>query len=287
MAASFGTLHSLAWGKVGIGTREKPGEIFPKYTKRDFDDLKTDYNNQYGYTIRVPQWDDIVHLTPTLLKDPAIIKAEKKEALTRILESPAPDWARKYSSAMTWIDDVQDTMSIVYPLLSMLGRVAPKVFGKLIPVIGWIGVGYDLLNLANAVGRAPLTLMKSKRETCKLKRRNPFSKTSRLENVGKIRNYKPGISDLIQVAQTLDQFTGFGLSLGAVMGAITDSIFGAYRYLNGEPVKWSFDPPEVNTLNMLGAKGLKASAAINSQGQVFSELTHFWTYITAYLSSMV
>ena len=287
MAASFGSLHSAAWGKVGIGNRETPGEIFPKFVKKDFDDLKTDYNNQFGYTVRIPQWDDVVHLVPNALKTPAKIKAEKKAGLVSILQSPAPDWARKYSSAMTWIDDVQDTMSIVYPLLSVLGKVAPKVFGKLIPVIGWIGLGYDILNLANAIGRAPLAGMKAKREVCILKKRNPFSKVARLEGVGRIRNYKPGMGDLIQAAQVLDQFTGAGLSLGGVMGAITDSIFGAYRYLNGEPVKWSFDPPPVENLQMMGARGLAAAAAIQSQGQVFSELTHFWTYMTAYLSSMV
>jgi hypothetical protein len=287
MALTFGALHSAAWQKVGIGNRDVPGEIFPKFAKKDFEDLKTDYTNQYGYTVRIPQWDDVVHMTPTEFKTPQEIKAEKKEALTRVLESPAPEWARTYSSVMTWIDNVQDTMSIVYPLLSMLGRVAPKAFGKLIPVIGWIGVGYDLLNIANAIGRAPLTGMKSKRELCVLKKRNPFSKAARIENARKIKNYKAGLSDLIQVAQVLDQFTGAGLCLGGVMGAITDSIFGAYRYLNGEPVRWSFDPPPVENLQMMGARGLKAAAAINSHGEVFSELTHFWSYMTAYCSSMV
>jgi hypothetical protein len=287
MAASFGSLHSAAWQKAGIGNRETPGEIFPKFVKKDFDDLKTDYNNQFGYTVRIPQWDDVVHLVPNALKTPAEIKAEKKAGLVKILESPSPEWYNKISTVMTWIDDVQDTMSVVYPVLSVLGKVAPKVFGKLIPVIGWIGLGYDLLNLANAVGRAPLTFMKSKREVCKLKKRNPFSKVSRLENVGKIRNYKPGVADLIQVAQVTDQFTGFGLSLGGIMGAITGSVFGAYKYLNGEPVKWSFDPAPVENLQMMGARGLAAAAAIGSQGQVFSEMQHFWTYMTAYASSMV
>lgn len=287
MADTFAALHSKAWEKVGFGTREKPAEVFPRFAKKDFETLKADYVNQYGYTIRIPQWDDIVHLKPDLLKTPGEIKAEKKEALTRILESPAPEWGRKWATAMTFIDDVQDTVSIAYPLLSMLARAAPRVFNKLIPLIGWLGVGYELLNIANALGRAPLAVMKAKREVCKLKRRNPFAKTSRLQNVGKIRNYKAGIGDLLQVAQTLDQASGAGLSFGGVMGAITDSIFGAYRYLNGEPVKWSFDAPKVETLDRLGARGLAAAAAIGSQGQVFSELTHFWTYIAAFLSSMI
>jgi hypothetical protein len=39
-------------------------------------------------------------------------------------------------------------------------------------------------------------------------------------------------------------------------------------------------------LDMMGARGLKASQAISSQGQVFSEMQHFWTYITGALSTI-
>jgi hypothetical protein len=81
-------------------------------------------------------------------------------------------------------------------------------------------------------------------------------------------------------------FFGFGLSLGGIMGAATDMIFGAYRYVTGEPVKFSFDPPDVGTLDKLGARGLMAAQAISSKGQVFSEMQHFWTYITAALSTI-
>jgi hypothetical protein len=287
MTRSFASLHSEAWRKVGIGNRNIPGEIFPRYTKKDFEDLKTDYVNQYGYTVRIPQWDDIVHLTPNEFKAPGQIKAEKKEALTRILESPAPEWAREYSSVMTWIDNVQDTASLVIPAISMLVRVAPKVFGRLLPIAGWMLLGYDLLNIANAIGRAPLAGLKGKRAACQYVKGNPFTKTAQFLRKERIKNYKPGLSDLIQAAQVLDQFTGAGLSLGGIMGAITDSIFGAYRYLNGEPVKWSFDPPPVDNLQMMGARGVHAATVISSKGQVFSEETHFWTYITASLSSMV
>lgn len=284
--ATFNYDHKKAWESVGLGTKNKPAEIFPKFSRRNFEDLKTDYNNKYGYTVRIPQWDDIVHLTPTLLKDPQVIKAEKKEALVRILESPAPEWARKYASAMTWIDNVQDTSSIVIPLVSMAARVFPKAMSKVMPVFGWIMLGYDLLNFLNAIGRAPLTGMKSKRSVCMFVRQNPFTKTANLQREGRIRNYNPGLGDLIQVAQVTDQYTGFGLSLGGIMGAITDSIIGAYRYLNGEPVRWSFDPPPVDTLSMMGARGTQAAAAISSQGQTFSDLTHFWTYVTGTLSAM-
>ena len=284
MSQTYASMHSAAFKKLGLGTREKPGEIFPKFGAKDFQTLKDEYTRQYGYTIRIPQWDDIIHLTPNLMKSEAQIKGEKKQNLVRILDSPAPEWARNYASAMTWIDDIQDTASIVFPLLSWLGRMAPKAFTKVIPLIGWIATAYELLNILNSIGRAPLTPMKSKRENCKFWRRNPFAKTARMERVDKIRNYKPGIGDLLQVAQVADQFTGVGLSLGPIMGAVTDSIFGAYRYLTGEPVSFTFDPPDVSMLGRMGSRGLQAAGAISSQGQVFSEEQHFWTYITSYLS---
>lgn len=287
MANTFSKTHAAAWSKLGIGSREKPGEIFPKYTKKDFDQLKSDFNKEYGYTIRIPQWDDIVHLTPDALKTKQEIKAEKKEALTRILESPAPEWQRKYSTAMTWIDDIQDTSSVVYPLLKGLFKIAPKAFAKAAPIIGWLSTAYDILNILTAIGTAPLSPMKGKREVCKAWKNNPFSKEARLSRINHIKNWKPNWADAIQAAQVSDNLFGFGLSLGGIMGAITDSISGAYRYLNGEKVRWSFDPPDVGDLEKLGSRGMKAAAAISSQGQVFSETQHFWTYVTAALSSML
>lgn len=286
MAKSFASAHSTAWSKVGIGTRAKPFEVFPKFKKEDFDKLKSDYNEKYGYTIRVPGWDDVVHLVPDFLKTKEQIKIEKKEALTRILESPTPEWARTYASVMTWIDDIQDTASVVYPLLKLLTKVAPRAMMKAFPIIGWLTAGYDILNLLNALGRAPLTPMKSKREVCRNYKQNPFSKQARAQRISNIKNWKPNLADAIQAAQVLDQFTGVGLSLGSIMGTITDTIFGAYRYATGQPVKFSMDPPDIGTLEYMGARGLRASQAISSQGQVFSEFQHFWTYITAALSTM-
>ena len=286
MAESFYSKYSDAWRKLGTGTREKPAEVFPKFTRQDFDTLKSNYTKQYGYTVRIPQWDDVVHLEPNALKSTEQLKTEKKENLIRILESPAPEWARKYSTVMTWIDDIQDTSSILIPLVSTLFRVAPKVFGKILPIVGWMSLAYDILNIANAIGRAPLTPMKSKRGVCRFLNQNPFTHRANVQRVSRIKNWKPNIGDLIQALQVSDQFTGVGLSLGGIMGAITNSIFGAYRYLTGDPVRFSFDPPEVSNLGFMGAKGLQAANAIGSQGQTFSEEMHFWTYITAALSNL-
>ena len=286
MAESFYSRYSGAWSKMGMGTREKPTEVFPTFTKKEFDTLKNDYVKQYGYTIRIPQWDDVVHWEPKQLKTEKQLKDEKKENLIRVLESPAPEWGRNYATAMTLIDNIQDTSSILIPLASLLFRMAPKFMGKFLSGFGWISLGYDLLNLANAIGRAPLTMGKSKRSVCKFLKQNPFSLKARIERTTNIRNWKPNIADFIQAAQVSDQFTGVGLSLGGIMGAITSTIFGGYRYLTGEPVRFSWDPPEVSNLANLGARGLQAANAISTQDQTFSEEVHFYTYITAALSNM-
>ena len=285
MATSFAQAHSEAWSKLGIGTKERPFEVFPKLKQQEFDALKSDYNNKYGYTVRIPQWNDIVHLVPNALKSPDVIKAEKKEAFVRILESPAMDWQRTLASVVTFTDNIQDTASVVYPLIKLLNIVAPKAMGKLLPLIGWLSAGYDLLNMATALVSTALLPMTAKRVMCPQFWKNPFSKTARYQRTSHIKNWKPNIADAIQAAQVSDQFFGFGLSLGGIMGFLTDSMAGAYRYATGQPVKFTFDPPDVGTLDMMGARGLRAAQVISSQGQIFSEMQHFWTYITAALST--
>jgi len=286
MSISVNTAKSAAWAKLGIGTREKPAEIFPRFTKQDYDALKTDYVNQFGYTVRVPQWDDVVHLVPNALKSTAEIKAEKKENLVRLLESPHPTWFQKYSTVMTWIDDIQDTSSVLFPLVRMIHKAAPKVMSKLMPFFGWLLLGYDVLQVANQFGRGAWRPMKGKRTWCRFWKQNPFGLAARVERVDRIKAWKPGLADFIQAAQVSDQFFGVGLSLGPIMGFVMDLPFAAYRYLSGDPVKFTFDPPDVGTLELMGARGLKAAGAISSQGQVFTEMTHFWTYITAGWSTM-
>lgn len=286
MSPGFGAKHREAWDKLGIGKKAKKGELYPRFTRKEFDDLKTDYNNQYGYTIRIPQWDDVIHWQPNSMKSPEQLKLEKKMGLIRLLESPAPDWARSYASAMTWIDNIQDTASIAIPLSHYLWKAAPKAFGKILGIVGWLFTGYDLLNMANALGRLPYSGFGAKREVCKVFSTNPFSKKAQFSRLDRIKNWKPNLADFIQAAQVTDQLFGVGTCLGGIMGAINDSIYGAYRYLTGQPVRFTFDPPDLTPLDLLGSRGMTAAANISTQGQVFSEMDHFWTYATSALSSI-
>jgi len=279
MAITYNTALSMAWSKLGLRERRTPTEVFPRVTKKDFEDLKNEYINKHGYVVSIPEISDIVHLTPKEFKNIDEIKAEKRKALMRILASPAPEWAMKYSSIMTILDNYQDATSLIYPAIAMLSRWAPKVMGKVLPILGWMMLVGDLLEFVIGIGRLPLRGMGGKRLNCEVIRHNPFSKKARVSRIWRLRNYKPGIADLLQVAQTTDNVIGVGLSLGPIMGFIQDSIFGLYRYLSGEKVRWSYDVADMFEHEQGGRKAMMMGALINSTGQVFDEETHFWSQV--------
>jgi hypothetical protein len=247
--------------------------------EKDLEKLKKEWVNEYGYTIRVPNFDQIVHLKPKALRTPEELKFEARQNLQRILDSPAPGWARSYSTVMTWIDNIQDTSSIVYPALKLTSKIAPRAFSKILPVLGWMMLGYDILDFANAIGRAPLSPMKSKRASCQFLKHNPFSRAAQAERKLAIKNFTPRWSDLFQAAQVTNDLIGVGIALGSIMGFYTDCIFGAYRYLNGEPIRFTFNPPEPQRWETLLAKKKRSFAAVATTGQTFDEVFHTYAYI--------
>jgi len=273
----FNQTYSDAWKILGLNDRRSPTDIFPRSPKKDFDELKAKYHDKHGYVIKIPEVSDIIHIKPNAFKSAAEIKAEKRKGLNQILASPSPDWARKFSTAMTFIDDIQDTTSVIYPAISMLTRVAPKIMKRILPVLGWMMLGGDLLNLLIGIGRLPVAGMAGKRLNCDVIKHNPFTKKARFDRTERLRNYKPGLADLIQVAQTTDNIIGVGLSLGPLMGFMQDAIFGAYKYVTGERVRISHEVPPMFEHESAGRRAMQSSALINTRGQEFSEETHFWS----------
>jgi hypothetical protein len=275
---SFGTQYSTAFAKLGLADRRRPDEVFPRVSKEDFEVLHKRYTDQYGYVVRIPNIEEIIHLVPNAFKTDAEIKAEKRAGLMNILASPTPQGVRDYyTTPMTWLDNIQDMTSVVYPAISMLTRWMPKIMSKAIPVLGWLMLGTDLLNMAIGVGRLPMNPMGGKRLWCEVTKRNPFNKEARFLRQERIRNFKPGVADLLQALQVTDQFMGVGLNLGPMMGTIMDAAFGAYRYLNGDRVTFAYDAPDLFAHEKLAGRGMAAASLINSFGQVFNEETHFWS----------
>lgn len=136
--------------------------------------------------------------------------------------------------------------------------VAARVVGRFVPIVGWVLLAADLLNLLSLIGMLaspayalacgmpgqalaaglPAALFKRalKAETWTMHNLNPFSRAARGSRALRAAARLPTISNLLEVAQTTDQLFGVGLSLGGLVGMIQGAAFGAVSNLNGEPV---------------------------------------------------
>ncbi len=223
--------------RFSLGTPPREGYIKP--------DGSQGFRPQFF--VRLPGWDDIIHLTPTALRDPEEVKAERQQRAIDALRSPSPDVVEHFSRIGQEIDNVQDALVT----LSVLGRVAAKVTGRAIPGVGAIATAADALNMMNifypripSVGALPaLTHVTEggrrlrrwaaspsrKRELGQLMGLATGLYRSRLADTVRTGRIGFGWGEALQVLQTTDQLAGFGVSLGPIFGAATDTFFGLIR----------------------------------------------------------
>jgi len=251
-----------------------------KYTEPDLDKLKAEYVAKYGYTVLIPDYNDVVHYAPDEWMSVAHRRERKARNLQRILSSPSPKWAMSYSSAMCWIDNIQDAMTTGLVLSLLVRKWLPKVFAKAVPILGWILLAYDLLSFMVQMGRTPFTPMKAKRALCETVRSNPFTKKAKRNRHVRLWKMRPGWGAACEVLQTSDWLLGVGLCLGSIMGTIMDTAFAGYRYATGDRVRYVREPQAHELYDITRFKSLKAAAMISSAGQVFDDEFHFWTYVT-------
>lgn len=251
-----------------------------KWEKKELEQLRAEYVAQHGYGILIPDFKDIVHYKTDAYMTVDERMERKRRNLYRVLASPQPGWAQAYASAMCWLDNIQDAMTTGLVLSMVVKKWLPRIFARAVPILGWVLLGYDLLSMLVAVGRTPFKPGKAKRALCEIVRSNPFTKKSRRNRQYRLWNMKPSWGAACEVAQTTDWLFGVGLSLGCIFGTITDSIFGAYKYVTGQKVEVLLDPPVQKMYETTGFKSLSATAMISAAGQTFDDELHFWTYIT-------
>jgi hypothetical protein len=142
--------------------------------------------------------------------------------------------------------------------------VAGRLVGRFIPVLGWIILASDLLNLlsflammatptyallcagpsqAVAAG-VPAALFKSalKRETWRAHNLNPFSRQAVARRALRTAGRLPTVSNLLEVAQTTDQLFGIGISLGGLVGLLNNLSFGLFEFSQGRTVRFEGQP---------------------------------------------
>lgn len=227
-----------------------------------------------GVGVRIPAWDDVIHITPNVevsrdqwrvfyraqrlgetpdLPADVLASCQRRVRLREAMRNAAqPEYMRAFGQIMTALDNIQDLIAT----LAALGRLgiwaAPRIGGRFVPVVGWILLASDVLNLMGFFGAAamplyallcqgpsaaiaagaPGALLKNtlKREAWTLASINPFSRTARsarrLRSLGRL----PGFSNFLEAAQVSDNFFGYGLQLGGLYAMMVDALYALAGY---------------------------------------------------------
>ena len=190
------------------------------------------------YEIKIPGAKQIFRFAP-----PSTLSQEAKQALIQRSrdKSPVPGFLQWIPGVINVLDDAQDILITGLTLAKPLLRRLPLRF---VPVLGWVLLANDILNISTAIlatgigGAFPKKIAKNVMEFYAKARFNPtggtkafFGKTNKL-------------SFALQAAQASQTITGYGLSLGGIMGMITDTVWGTLRVLQGNKVTIKGPPPD-------------------------------------------
>lgn len=195
------------------------------------------YDATKEYTIRIPGIQDVIVIPPLESAD------LKKERVRRwqAYNSPLPDWLRMVPEWIHFLDDAQDVLIVSL----LLGRIIAKpILMRMVPVLGWLLLGNDVLNLFTQVLSLATQPRIAKTNFLRLSRQIVAGRRGRLSLAHRfLTNRFPFVPFIIQGGQVLESYTGWGLRLGGVMGAITDAWWGFLRTIGGDSVRIIGPPP--------------------------------------------
>lgn len=154
------------------------------------------------------------------------------EIAKRINASPTPDTIQTVGNILTFFDDIQDGLVTLTYLgrvgVSLLGRVLPRVALKAVPILGWVSLAKDMMDIMHYIRMLRLARSDKKRKFWDALELLPRSRAKSLRHFTKIKELLPQWHETIQIAQTTDVLFGTGLALGPIVGAIEDVFFGLF-----------------------------------------------------------
>lgn len=182
-----------------------------------------------------------------------------REIRERIRTSAQPEWQQGWGSILTALDNVEDLASTVSTFGRLALWAAPRIGARFVPFLGWAITASDILNTLSLLGMiatpaygllctgdlaalaagVPTMLFRRglKSEIWNAARRNPLGRTARLAARARAVGALPNVFNLLEVAQTTDQFFGYGLSLGAIVGALNEAAASAAILARGGSVQ--------------------------------------------------
>jgi hypothetical protein len=251
--------------------------FLPKFTTEDFEKRRTAYQAKYGNTVNIPGFSDVIHIIPKAgisaeeraahlwatkrgLPSPltsAQIEslAYKKFRFLKALSSPTPTWMKNAGAVMTVLDNVEDALVTVTVLGRVAAKIAPRLLGRLVPGLGWVLMGSDILNALNFISWASFAAKGGKRKIEGLAEKNPFHAKAAANRAFKLKRAVPTVGEILEILQTTDQLFGVGLCLGGLMGIVTDMSSKVMSYSASELYDSMPKTPNVNELTMWANQG--------------------------------
>lgn len=219
--------------------------FIPKFTTSEFEQRQIAYQAKYGNTVNVPGFSDVIHIVPK-----ARISAEERAAhlfaikrglpspltqeqlnslkykkfrFLKALASATPTIVKNIGAVSTVLDNVEDGLVTISVLGRIAAKIAPKLMGRTIPVVGWVLLGADILNALNLASWISTAAMAKKRNMEALAEKNPFHSKAAARRASKLKRAIPSFGEYLEILQTTDQLFGVGLCLGGLMGVVTDA----------------------------------------------------------------
>jgi hypothetical protein len=260
--------------------------------------MKEKYVAKYGYTINIPGVSDIIKISgirePTkrenrLYRNGNIaelgegryyalkrLKAQKKASFLRMLSSPTPEVVQNIGTIMTFFDDLNDslgTLGVVgRTILHFLPRAMQTLLTGPLSALFWTA---DIINIVQQLSLTPLQMKMVKKNIERLSHENPLSKKSKANVAKRMMKLAPSKGEVIEALQVSNSVFGVGISLGPILGAIEESIFGPMRVLQGHKVKTNWPKLWTSQLEEHAFKTLSEAPTLMMMNPILSDLEYF------------
>jgi len=257
----------------------------PRFTTAEFEAKKAAYTAEFGYQVNIPGWNDIIHwnvipepsdvelayyrkkditrLGDKRYNDIKTLMEGKRAAYQRILSSPAPAWVRNAGSALTFLDDINDTLGTLGVVCRAIAHELPKALSKFVMgPAGWLFTAADIANIAMTLTRLPWKTRRLQHELHATLRDHPLSKKARLKRSYKLKRIGLSKGETIELFQTTDNVLGYGLCLGPIMGLLYDIPSGLYHHIRGEKVVIMGLPEPLLWFDRIWSNSLKSLAEL-------------------------
>jgi len=190
------------------------------------------------YTIDIPGSADIFRIPLPNTDDEELRR--QRIARMRSHKGALPESLDWIPPLLTALDDAQDMLITGLVLAKPLLKRLPARF---VPYLGWILLVNDVVNLTTlllGLTTGGTALKRSHLDALDILNSN---RLRRLNKVNDFLSRTNWLGFLLQAGQVSQSLTGYGLTLGSIMGCLSDSVWGIIRLAQGDQVQVRLPPP--------------------------------------------